>query len=114
MFYNLKGKMMKTSEVILRSCENNIKNTYNGKPRGYYDPNPVEVFFTKVGQEIFKFTDNNQHKTQMSDEDWILHCDAANKCVRFGTLYGPKQLEDFKPDELEIVRQFVEKKDKWI
>ena len=47
---------MKTNEVILNACESNIKNTYNDKPRGYYDPNPVEVFFTRVGQEIFKFT----------------------------------------------------------
>ena len=50
----------------------------------------------------------------MTDEDWIAHCDTANKCVRFGTLYGPKTLDDFKNDELEIVRKFVEKKTKWI
>ena len=57
MLYNLKGKMMKTSEVILNVCENNIENTYRDKKRGYYDPSPVEVFFTRVGQEIFKFTE---------------------------------------------------------
>ena len=99
---------MKTSEIL-----NNSK-LYNGKPRGYYDPTPVEVFFTLVGQSIFEFTDNNQHKTLMTDEDWITHCNTANKCVRFGTLYGPKALTDFKSEELNIVKTFVEKKDKWI
>mgnify|MGYP003110855855 FL=1 len=98
---------MKTSEVY------NDK-LHRGKPRGYYDPSPIEMFFTKVGQAIFKFTDDNQHKTQMSDEDWITHCDAANKCVRFGTLYGPKSIDDFKPEELEIVKRFVGTKKQWI
>jgi len=74
----------------------------------------MEVFFTKVGQAIFKFTDDNQHKTQMTDEDWISHCDAANKCVRFGTLYGPKTIDDFKPEELVIVKRFVGQRKKWI
>lgn len=99
---------MKTSEIL-----NNSK-FYNGKPRGYYDPSPVEVFFTLVGQSIFEFTDDNQHKTLMTDEDWITHCNTANKCVRFGTLYGPKELTDFKSEELHIVKKFVEKKDRWI
>ena len=108
MLFNLKGKMMKTSELL-----NNSK-FYNGKPRGYYDPSPVEVFFTLVGQSIFEFTDDNQHKTLMTDEDWITHCNTANKCVRFGTLYGPKELTDFKSEELHIVKKFVEKKDRWI
>mgnify|MGYP003138870929 CR=1 FL=1 len=49
---------MKTSEVY-------NDRLHRGKPRGYYDPSPMEVFFTKVGQAIFKFTDDNQHKTQM-------------------------------------------------
>tara|TARA_R100000027_G_scaffold67196_2_gene64999 strand:+ start:470 stop:766 length:297 start_codon:yes stop_codon:yes gene_type:complete len=98
---------MKTSEVY------NDK-LHRGKPRGYYDPSPIEMFFTKVGQAIFKFTDDNQHKTQMTDEDWITHCDAANKCVRFGTLYGPKSIDDFKPEELEIVKRFVGTKKQWI
>ena len=82
-------------------------NTYRGKPRGYYDPSPVEIFFSKIGQEIFKFTDNNQHKTQMTDEDWIIHCDTANKCVRFGTTYGPQSIDDFKPEEKVVLRKFV-------
>jgi len=98
---------MKTSEVYTDKL-------HRGKPRGYYDPTPIEMFFTKVGQAIFLFTDDHQHKTQMTDEDWIAHCDAANKCVRFGTLYGPKSVEDFKPEELEIVRKFVGQKEKWI
>ena len=50
----------------------------------------------------------------MTDEDWITHCNTANKCVRFGTLYGPKLLEDFKSEELDVVREFVGKRDKWI
>ena len=98
---------MKTSEVYTDKL-------HRGKPRGYYDPSPMEMFFTKGGQEIFKFTDDNEHKTMMSDEDWITHCDAANKCVRFGTLYGPKSVNDFKPEELEIVKKFVGMKKKWI
>tara|TARA_B100000780_G_C21089659_1_gene439128 strand:- start:784 stop:1107 length:324 start_codon:yes stop_codon:yes gene_type:complete len=107
---------MKTSEVYEGLVDNKLYNTklHKGKPRGYYDPSPVEVFFTKIGQEIYKYTDNNQHKTLMSDEDWITHCDTANKCVRFGTLYGPKALEDFKPEELTVVRAFLRMKDKWI
>jgi hypothetical protein len=99
---------MKTSEMKA------TKKTYKGRPRGYYDPSPVEEFFTKVGQAIYKFTDDNQHKTMMTDEDWIAHCNAANKCVRFGTLYGPKELSDFKQEELIVVREFVGKKVKWI
>ena len=31
-------------------------NTHRGKQRGYYDPNPVEVFFTRIGQAIYQFT----------------------------------------------------------
>ena len=27
---------------------------YRGKPRGYYDPSPEEMFFVELGQEIFK------------------------------------------------------------
>ncbi len=104
--------MMKTSDAL--KSDEHTSTLYNGKPRGYYDPSPREVFFTRVGQEIFKFTDDNQHKTQMTDEDWILHCDAANKCVRFGTLYGPKTVSDFKTEELEIINKFVGKKKKWI
>jgi|TARA_R110000744_G_scaffold167028_2_gene284350 hypothetical protein len=100
---------MKTSESSIKT-----RNTYRGKPRGYYDPSPVEEFFTKVGQSIYQFTDNNQHKTLMTDDDWITHCNAANKCVRFGTLYGPKELTDFKTEELMVVREFVGKRTKWI
>jgi hypothetical protein len=98
---------MKTSEVY------NDK-LHRGKPRGYYDPQPIEMFFTKVGQAIFKFTDDHQHKTQMTDEDWITHCKAADKCVRFGTLYGPKSTSDFTSEELVIVKKFVSKKKQWI
>jgi len=103
---------MKMSDA-LKSTEH-TKSLYKGKPRGYYDPTPVEVFFTRVGQSIYKFTDERQHKTLMTDEDWIAHCNAANKCVRFGTLYGPKSMSDFKPEELDIIKVFVGKKKKWI
>ena len=103
---------MKTSDAL--ESEQHTSTLYNCKPRGYYDPSPREVFLTRVGQAIFKFTDDNQHKTQMTDEDWILHCDVANKCVRFGTLYGPKTVSDFNQEELEIINKFIGKKKKWI
>ena len=45
---------MKMSDA-LKSTEH-TKSLYKGKPRGYYDPTPVEVFFTRVGQSIYKFT----------------------------------------------------------
>ena len=113
--------MMKTNEKEIedRLVENlqfdEVKlKTHRGKTRGYYDPNPVEVFFTRIGQAIYQFTDDNQHKTLMTDEDWITHCNTANKCVRFGTLYGPKLLEDFKSEELTVVRTFLGTRDKWI
>lgn len=113
--------MMKTNEKEIedRLVENlqfdEVKlNTHRGKTRGYYDPNPVEVFFTRIGQAIYQFTDDNQHKTLMTDEDWITHCNTANKCVRFGTLYGPQQLDDFKSEELGVVRTFMNKRDRWI
>ena len=99
---------MKTSEAISN------RKLYRGRPRGYYDPTLVEVFFTKVGQAIYEYTDDNQHKTLMTDEDWITHCNTANKCVRFGTLYGPKALTDFTSEELHIVKKFVEKQDRRI
>ena len=69
-----------------------------------------EVFFTKLGQEIFKITDNKTHKTQMTDEDWILYCDTAGKCVRFGTVWGPKTMTDFKPEELDVIQLFLDKR----
>jgi hypothetical protein len=50
----------------------------------------------------------------MTDEDWITHCKAADKCVRFGTLYGPKSTSDFTSEELVIVKKFVSKKKQWI
>ena len=67
---------------------------YRGKPRGYYDPSPEEMFFVELGQEIFKETENKLHKTMMADEEWNLYCDTAIKCVRVGTVWGPKRIED--------------------
>ena len=84
---------------------------YRGKPRGLYDPSVTEVFFTKLGQEIYKVTDNKTHKSQMSDEDWILYCDTASKCVRYGTLWGPKEMTDFKPAELSVLQIFLDKRE---
>ena len=86
------------------------ENLYRGKPRGLYDPTNIEVFFTKLGQEIFKVTEDKIHKTQMTDEDWILYCDTANKCVRFGTVWGPKEMSDFKRDELNVIQLFLDKR----
>ena len=83
---------------------------YRGKPRGYYDPSEAEMFFTRLGQEIFKVTDNKTHKSQMTDEDWILYCDTAGKCVRFGTVWGPKEMSDFKKSELEVIQLFLDKR----
>ena len=84
---------------------------YRGKPRGLYDPSNIEVFFTKLGQEIYKVTDNKTHKSQMTDEDWILYCDTASKCVRFGTIWGPKEMSDFKPEELSVLQLFLNKRE---
>ena len=91
---------MKTSEAL-----------YRGKKRGLYDPSEIEVFFTKLGQEIYKVTDSKTHKTQMTDEDWILYCDTASKCVRFGTVWGPKVMTDFKPAELSVLKIFLDKRE---
>ena len=81
--------------------------TYRGKPRGIYDPSAIEVYFTRLGQSIFKVTDNKTHKTQMTDEDWNTHCNTASKCVRFGTTWGPKSIDDFTTAEKEVLRKFV-------
>ena len=82
-------------------------NMYRGKKRGYYDPSAIEVFFTNLGQEIFKVTDNKAHKSQMTDEDWMLYCDTASKCVRFGIAWGPQSLDDFTIEEQEILKKFL-------
>ena len=95
----------------MKTIEISNDKLYKGKPRGYYDPSPQEVFFTKLGQEIFKYTDDNQHKTLMTDEDWNNHCTAADKCVRFGTLWGPKSLDAFTKEEQEILKRFLDKRD---
>ena len=84
---------------------------YRGKQRGYYDPSPAEMFFVELGREIFKETENKLHKTQMSSEDWILYCDTADKCVRFGTVWGPKEMKDFKESELEVIQLFLNKRE---
>ena len=89
-----------------------IELNQQGKPRGIYDPSEQEMFFTKLGQEIFKVTDNKTHKSQMTDEDWILYCNTASKCVRFGTVWGPKEMKDFKPAELNVLELFLNKREK--
>ena len=88
------------------------KDLYKGKPRGYYDPSPEEIFMTELGQEIFKFTDEHQHKSQMTDEDWNTYCTAADKCVRFGTVWGPKSLDAFSKDEQKVLKLFLDKREK--
>jgi len=87
-----------------------IEMNQQGKPRGIYDPSEQEIFFTKLGQEIYKVTDNKTHKSQMTDEDWILYCNTASKCVRFGTVWGPKKMKDFKPSELSVLQLFLDRK----
>ena len=87
------------------------ENLYRGKKRGLYDPSEIEVFFTKLGQEIYEVTDSKTHKTQMTDEDCILYCDTAGKCVRFGTVWGPKEMKDFKESELEVIQLFLNKRE---
>ena len=85
---------------------------HRGKPRGYYDPTPEEMFFAVLGREIMKHTEDKCHKTQMTDEDWNTYCNAANKCVRFGTIYGPKKWQDFKREELLVIKLFLDKRKK--
>ena len=75
-----------------------------GKPRGYYDPSPEEMFFVELGQEIFKETENKLHKTMMADE-------TANKCVRVGTVWGPKRIEDFTNEERRVMKLFIDKRE---
>ena len=84
---------------------------HRGKPRGYYDPTPAEIFFAELGREIMKYTEDKCHKTQMTDEDWITHCNTASKCVRFGTVWGPKEMSDFKKDELSVLQLFLDKRE---
>ena len=85
---------------------------HRGKQRGYYDISSTELFLAELGREIMKHTEDKCHKTQMTDEDWNTHCDAANKCVRFGTLWGPKKMKDFKREELLIIKLFLDKRKK--
>ena len=84
---------------------------YRGKPRGYYDPSPEEMFFVELGQEIFKETENKLHKTMMADEEWNLYCDTANKCVRVGTVWGPKRIEDFTNEERRVMKLIIDKRE---
>ena len=83
---------------------------HRGKQRGYYDISSTELFMAELGREIMKHAENKCHKTQMTDEDWNTYCDAANKCVRFGTLWGPKKMKDFKREELLIIKLFLDKR----
>ena len=85
---------------------------YRGKPRGYYDPSPAEMFFAELGREIFKETEDKIHKTQMTDEEWNLYCNTANKCVRVGTVWGPKRIDDFSKDEQRVMRLFLDRRPK--
>ncbi len=84
---------------------------YRGKPRGYYDPSEEEMFFVKLGQEIFKETENKIHKTQMSSERWNLLSNTASKCVRVGTVWGPKRIEDFSNEERRIMLEFIDRRE---
>ena len=85
---------------------------YRGKPRGYYDPTPAEMFFAELGREIYKETEDKIHKTQMTDEEWNLYCNTANKCVRVGTVWGPKRIDDFSKDEQRVMKLFLDRRPK--
>ena len=87
----------------------NRSNLYRGKPRGYYDPTPTEQFFCKLGQAIYKVTDDKTHKSQMEDELWNTMVKTADKCVRFGTVWGPKTMDSFTLEEKKILKKFVKK-----
>ena len=47
----------------------------------------------------------------MSDEEWNLYCDTANKCVRVGTVWGPKRIEDFTNEERRVMKLFLDRRD---
>ena len=83
---------------------------YRGKPRGYYDPSPAEMFFAELGREIFKETEDKIHKTQMTSEEWNLYCNTASKCVRVGTVWGPKRIDDFTKDEQRVMKLFLDRR----
>ena len=83
---------------------------YRGKPRGLYDPSTAEMFFAELGREIYKETEDKIHKKQMSSEEWNLYCNTANKCVRVGTVWGPKRIDDFSQDEQRVMRLFLDRR----
>ena len=85
---------------------------YRGRPRGLYDPSPAEMFFAELGREIFKETEDKIHKSQMHDEEWNLYCNTANKCVRVGTVWGPKRIDDFSKDEQRVMKLFLDRRPK--
>jgi len=85
---------------------------YRGRPRGLYDPSPAEMFFVELGREIYKETEDKIHKTQMTDEEWNLYCNTANKCVRVGTVWGPKRIDDFSKDEQRVMKLFLDRRPK--
>ena len=85
---------------------------YRGRPRGLYDPSPAEMFFAELGREIFKETEDKIHKSQMHDEEWNLYCNTANKCVRVGTVWGPKRVSDFTEGEQRVIKLFLDRRPK--
>ena len=48
----------------------------------------------------------------MTDEDWNTYCTAADKCVRFGTVWGPKSIDAFSKDEQKVLKLFLDKREK--
>ena len=46
----------------------------------------------------------------MTDEEWNLYCNTANKCVRVGTVWGPKRIDDFSKDEQRVMRLFLDRR----
>ena len=51
---------MQRTDLKRKIMMNKSENLYRGKERGLYDPSNIEVFFTKLGQEIYKGSKRNE------------------------------------------------------
>ena len=46
----------------------------------------------------------------MTSEEWNLYCNTASKCVRVGTVWGPKRIDDFTKDEQRVMKLFLDRR----